>query len=247
MSEPAPLLLLPGLICDDRLWAAQVEALADHDPVGRARLSRRADRLPPWPSRAWRRAPPTFSLAGHSMGGRVALEILRMAPERVERLALLDTGVHPPSERRSGQAPGPARGRAERRDRGDGRSLAAADGPPGSTRGRRLHGAVAGDGRGRRRPTLCRPDRGDDRSARSAARCLPLIHCPTLIGVGRQDEWSPVAQNREIAAAIKSADFAIFEDCGHMAPVEAPDQVSAALRRWLEAAGPCPPRSRAAD
>ncbi|MGZ8312634.1 MAG: alpha/beta fold hydrolase, partial [Allosphingosinicella sp.] len=63
---------------------------------------------------------------------------------------------------------------------------------------------------------------------------LGAIACPTLVGVGRQDEWSPVEQNRKIAAAIPDADFVIFEHCGHMAPVEAPGQVNAALRRWLE-------------
>ena len=245
MSEPAPLLLLPGLICDDRLWAAQVEALADHDPVavpgypGARSLAAMAEL-------SLARAPPTFSLAGHSMGGRVALEILRMAPERVERLALLDTGVHPPSE---GEA---AKRRAlleVARTQGieamvdlwlppmvhpDRRGDAAFMAP--------LRAMAAAGGAERYADQITamidRPD---------PLPLLPLIHCPTLIGVGRQDEWSPVAQNREIAAAIKSADFAIFEDCGHMAPVEAPDQVSAALRRWLEAAGPCPPRSRAAD
>ena len=63
---------------------------------------------------------------------------------------------------------------------------------------------------------------------------LPAIACPTLVGVGRQDEWSPLDQNRAIAAAIPDAEFVIFEESGHMAPIEAPDQVSAALRLWLE-------------
>jgi len=56
---------------------------------------------------------------------------------------------------------------------------------------------------------------------------------PTLVGVGRQDEWSPVDQHEEIAAAIPAAELVVFEDCGHMAPVEAPDQVNDALRAWL--------------
>ena len=245
MSEPAPLLLLPGLICDDRLWAAQVEALADHDPVavpgypGARSLAAMAEQ-------SLALAPPTFSLAGHSMGGRVALEILRMAPERVERLALLDTGVHPPSE---GEA-------AKRRALLE---VARTQGieamvdlwlPPMVHPDRRVDAAFMAPLRAM--AAAGGAERYADQIAAMIDRpdplpLLPLIHCPTLIGVGRQDEWSPVAQNREIAAAIKSADFAIFEDCGHMAPVEAPDQVSAALRRWLEAAGPGPPRSRAAD
>ena len=244
MSEPAPLLLLPGLICDDRLWAAQVEALADHDPVavpgypGARSLAAMAEH-------SLALAPPTFSLAGHSMGGRVALEILRMAPQRVERLALLDTGVHPPSE---GEA-------AKRRALLE---VARTEGieamvdlwlPPMVHPDRRgdaafmapLRAMAAAGGAERYADQIAamidRPD---------PLPLLPRIDCPTLIGVGRQDEWSPVEQNREIATVIPGADFVIFEDCGHMAPVEAPDQVSAALRRWLEAGGPRPPRSPAA-
>jgi pimeloyl-ACP methyl ester carboxylesterase len=62
---------------------------------------------------------------------------------------------------------------------------------------------------------------------------LPTIVCPTLVGVGRQDEWSPVDQHEEIAAIIPDAELAVFEDCGHMAPVEAPEQVNDALSDWL--------------
>jgi len=62
---------------------------------------------------------------------------------------------------------------------------------------------------------------------------LPTIDIPTLVGVGRQDEWSPVDQHQEIAAAIPGAALVVFEDCGHMAPVEAPQQVNDALRAWL--------------
>src|SRR5688572_27174364 len=97
MPQPAPLLLLPGLICDERLWTAQVEALALFDPIavpgypGARSIAAMAEQ-------ALAMAPPTFSLVGHSMGGRVALEVYRTAPGRVERIALLDTGVHPPTE-----------------------------------------------------------------------------------------------------------------------------------------------------
>ena len=244
MSEPAPLLLLPGLICDDRLWAAQIQALADHDPVavpgypGARTLAAMAEQ-------SLALAPPVFSLAGHSMGGRVALEILRLAPERVERLALLDTGVHPPS---AGEA-------AKRRALLE---VARTEGieamvdlwlPP------MVHPDRRGDTAFMAPLKAMAATGGAERYADQIAAMierpdplplLPRIHCPALIGVGRQDEWSPVEQNREIAAVIPGADFVIFEECGHMAPVEAPDQVSAALRRWLEAGGPRPPRSRAA-
>ena len=72
---------------------------------------------------------------------------------------------------------------------------------------------------------LARPDPRD---------LLPGIAVPTLIGVGRQDQWSPVAQHQEIASAISGSTLTIFESSGHMAPFEAPEAVTAALRRWLE-------------
>src|SRR5690242_18332837 len=91
--RPAPLLLLPGLMCDQTIWAAQQDAFAALGVVvagyGAARSFHEMARL------ALDAAPPRFSLAGHSMGARVALEVFRIAPDRVERLALLDTGVHP--------------------------------------------------------------------------------------------------------------------------------------------------------
>ena len=70
-------------------------------------------------------------------------------------------------------------------------------------------------------------------TAPTPGRCLPTIACPTLVMVGRQDRWSPLAQHEEIAAAIPGAELVVIEDSGHMAPVEQPDQVSQALLDWL--------------
>jgi len=89
------LLFLPGLICDARIYAPQLAAFPESRAVdGYGQV----DTLEGMARVVLEQAPESFDLFGHSMGGRVALEILRMAPERVERLALLDTGVHPPSE-----------------------------------------------------------------------------------------------------------------------------------------------------
>jgi pimeloyl-ACP methyl ester carboxylesterase len=73
---------------------------------------------------------------------------------------------------------------------------------------------------------LARPD---------GTKALGLVRVPTLLGVGRQDEWSPLAQHEEIAARLPDARLVVFEDSGHMAPVEAADQVNRALRQWLAA------------
>lgn len=228
---PAPLLLLPGLMCDARIWAPQLAALADFDPVAVPGYAG-ARSLEAMAEQSLAVAPPIFSLAGHSMGGRVALEVLRIAPERVERLALLDTGVHPPSH-----------------SEGHGRRalLALA----------RKHGIGAMIDEWL--PPMVHPDRRDEAALMVPLRTmlvaggveryelqmeamlarpdprelLSRIGCPTLVGCGRQDAWSSAEQNRAIAEAIPEARFVVFEDCGHMAPVEAPDQVNAALLAWL--------------
>lgn len=169
------------------------------------------------------------------MGGRVALEIMRQAPARVLRLALLDTGIAP---RRDG----------EREERLALVRLAHAQGmqalaqrwlPPMLHPDHRADGALM-DGlmamvqrqsaqsfAGQTNALLERPD---------AAPVLAHITCPTLLGVGRQDAWSPLARHQDMARHIPQARLAIFEHCGHMAPVEAPAAVSDALRDWLQAA-----------
>ena len=182
-------------------------------------------------------APPTFALAGHSMGGRVAMEIVRRAPMRVERLALLDTGWRP-------LAAGTA-GEDERAGRYALLAVARSDGLRAMGRAwvrrmvhpQRLEDATLIDAildmierqtcdrfEAQIEALLARPDAGP---------LLRSIDCPTLVLCGREDRWSPAAQHEEIAAMIPAATLEIIDDCGHMAPMEAPDQVAAALLRWL--------------
>lgn len=227
----APPLLLPGLMCSDVIWAPQVAALAGHAPVavpgyGDARSFEEMAR------RALAMAPERFSLAGHSMGARIALEVFRQAPERVERIALFDTGVHPVQ-------PGEAEKRHALRDLGRREGIGAlvdAWLPPmvhpdrhgdeelmGRLRAMCVEGGIARY-EAQIAALLARPD---------PRPLLPEIRCPALIAAGREDLWSPPVQHEEIAAAMPDAELAIFEHCGHMAPVEAPDAVTAALRAWL--------------
>lgn len=230
--KAAPLLLLPGLLCDDSIWEPQVRALADYDPVAVPGYGD-ADSLVEMARRALALAPATFSLVGHSMGARVALELLRMAPERVERLALLDTGVHPlrPSEPESRQKLLDL-GRAEGME-----ALVDAWLPPMVHPDRRSDAALMGPLTEMSRKGGIPRFEAQIKALLGRADVLSLlrsIRMPVLVATGRQDEWSPVAQHEEIAALIPGAELVIFEDSGHMAPVEAPDQVNAALRRWLE-------------
>lgn len=221
-------LLLPGLLCDRSIWSHQIAAIEKFAEVIVPDF-RYVDSITAMAQIALDAAPQTFSLAGHSMGARVAIEAFRRAPHRVDRLALLDTGVHP-------------RGPGEESKRGELVEIARTQGmdamaarwlPP------MLHpdhtellGPLAEMVRrstpetfaNQQRALLNRPE---------ARAVLPLIKCPTLVLCGRQDVWSPVSQHEEIAKAIPHSKLVIVDDAGHMSPVEQPEAVTKSLLDWL--------------
>jgi pimeloyl-ACP methyl ester carboxylesterase len=267
-NDRPTLLLLPGLLCDRASWAPVLPFLAPHadcivpdysaesslaamaervleavSSAGSESGDRRAAPRPPGPvgGRLAERASggATFALAGHSMGGRVALEVLRAAPGRVVRLALLDTGYR---SRPDGTPGDDERTRryallALARERGMGamgREWMRAMVHPARLADAALVDAVL-DMVGRQTPDryagqidalLARPD---------VTGLLRSIDVPTLVACGRQDAWSPLAQHEEIAALIPGCRLAVFEECGHMAPMEQPRAVAAALVAWLRA------------
>jgi len=230
------LVLLPGLVCDRAVWAPQIQALsarvdcqvADYgllDSIGAMALHV-LDTAPA----------PTFALAGHSMGGRVALEVMRLAPERVHHLALLDTGTSPLASGVAG-----AKEKAGRKilleiaSQQGMRAMAAQWARPmihPSRHGTPLFEAVldmlerssAEQFAAQILALLTRPDAGP---------VLPAITCPTLVLTGREDLWSPAEQHALMAAAIAGAQLCIVEQCGHMSTLEQPEVVSAAFEGWL--------------
>ena len=231
MTERQVVFLLPGLLCDDAVWRAQANLLSEIHEV-RVPHFFGYDSIPAMARAVLAMAPARFSLAGHSMGARVAIEVVAQAPERVERLALLDTGVHD-------VRPGERETRQELVDLAYARgmeALAARWIPP------MLAPARAGDAvlmaeisamvcratplifERQIRALLTRP---------SALAVLPRIACPVSVIVGRQDGWSPVSQHEEIVAAVPGARLTLIEDCGHMAPLEQPGAVGDILAEWL--------------
>lgn len=230
------LLLLPGLMCDAAVWAPLlpwVEAGA-HCRIPEYSGARSVVAMA---ERVLDGAPATFALAGHSMGGRVALEIVRRAPERVLRLALLDTGIR--------ARPAGAAGEDEKAKRQALLSIARERGVramahawlqpmvhPDRLADSSLIEAIldmferrsADEFAGQIEALLRRPD---------ATTLLPAIVCPTLVLCGREDAWSTRAQHEEMAALIRGARLSIIDRCGHMAPMEQPREVGAALGAWL--------------
>lgn len=227
-----PLVLLPGLLCDATVWQPQIARFGKTREVIVPDYGN-APSIGAMATAALAQAKPRFALMGHSMGARVAMEIMRIAPERVTRLALLDTGTHPvaPGEEEKrmallalGQREGmgslvdawlpPMVAPARRGDQALFAPLRAMAMAPGLAGFERQIYALLG-----------RPD---------AAPILPTINCPTLIGVGAEDLWSPPSRHIEMASRIADATLEIFPDSGHMSPVEAPDAVNAAIAAWLE-------------
>jgi pimeloyl-ACP methyl ester carboxylesterase len=166
------------------------------------------------------------------MGGRVALEVFRIAPDRVERLALLDTGVHP-------LEPGETEKRMALLDLGRREGMEALveswllpmvhpDRRSDDELLTRLRKMCVSAGIERFESQITalinRPD---------ARPLLAEINCPTLVATGREDLWSPVAQHEQIAQEIRGSKLVVFENAGHMAPAETPGDVTEALQQWL--------------
>jgi pimeloyl-ACP methyl ester carboxylesterase len=229
-----PLLLLPGLACDAAVWAPQMAALGRSATVvhyaGARSLTAMAEQ-------ALAVAPPgRFAVAGHSMGGRVAFELHRLAPGRVERLALLDTGCQPIATGAAGEAERAGRMALLDLARREGMRAMARQWARGMLHPARLDGPVFEtvlEMFERRDPAtfeaqiealLERPD---------ATAQLAQIACPTLLLTGAQDAWSPPAAHRAMQQAVRGARLVVVEDCGHMSTIEAPAAVNAALADWL--------------
>jgi pimeloyl-ACP methyl ester carboxylesterase len=232
-----PLLLVPGVLCSPRLFAAQTAALADT-----------ADIVVP----DWRRAPLSiwdswesaarwvvgqmpeekFALAGLSLGGMMAVEILQFAADRVTRLALLDTTVSGQNETE----------RAVRRAR----IRLAEEGHFELVLGLQLSRFVPAYRLTDKKliddvMTMCGEigveiyKRQEELAAIRADRRpdLPRIRCPTLVVCGRDDAATPLFLSEEMVAAIPGGELAVIENCGHLVTMEKPDETTAILRRWL--------------
>jgi pimeloyl-ACP methyl ester carboxylesterase len=228
MTDSLPLLLLPGQMNDESVWRHQLDHLGEVSApryvglLGRTSIADMAEHV-------LAAAPPRFAVAGFSMGGYVAFELLRRAPERLIGVAFVSSSARPDTPERA----------AERR------------GHVKMTEAGRYEEMFEEEFLARLKdlPTIAAETRaillrlGPEEFVRQSNTCmtrvdsrpdLPGIACPAIVICGRQDDVLPLSRSEEIAAGIPGARLAVIEDCGHSAPTEQPQATTALLRYWLE-------------
>jgi pimeloyl-ACP methyl ester carboxylesterase len=232
MMSKEDLILLPGTLCTERLWEYQIEQLSDVANIQVGDLTHN-DTIQGMAESILREAPPEFCLAGLSMGGIVAMELIRQAPERVKRLALLDTNPTPP---RPEQITGWEN------------FIAIAN-----------NGRFMDITEKYLLPVLIHPNRQkDDNLVKTIIQMaedigpnamvrqmnalmtrpdvrehLSSIKSPTLVILGRQDALCSIEMHEYLATVIPNAKLAVIENCGHLSTMERPKEVTAVLRDWL--------------
>jgi pimeloyl-ACP methyl ester carboxylesterase len=232
MTGP-PLALLPGLLCDGALWHAQVEGLAGHADCRVVDFTEQ-DSIAAMAASVLEAMPEPFALAGLSMGGYVAFEVLRQAPGRVTRLALLDTSARADTPEQTRERRGLIELARKGRFRGVPRRLLPLYLHPARLEEVELPAAVTAMAERIGRDAFLRQQKAI-MGRPDSRRDLVRIDCPTLVLCGRQDQPTPLARHTEMAAGIARSRLVVIEDCGHLAPIERPAEVTAALKAWLSA------------
>ncbi len=225
------LVLVPGLLCTAELYRDQIAGLADIAEASVADHSQ-GETMTEIARAILAKAPPTFALCGLSMGGYVAFEVMRQAPDRVERLALLDTapGADTPEQKKGREA------RIARAQKGELLDIALEMWPL------FVHPTRHGDEDLKARFLQMARDTGPERFARQqraimsrpdSTPFLSAISRQTLVVVGDADRVTPPEQAQAIADGVSFSELATIAACGHLSTMERPEAVNAALRRWL--------------
>jgi pimeloyl-ACP methyl ester carboxylesterase len=236
-GSPPALLLLPGLACDAEVWKHQARRLAGVTTVNIVDYGA-SDSIEAMARVAIEHAPERFAIAGHSMGGRVAFEIVRRVPERVAGIAVLDTAYRPFVPSAEGDREKVERLRLVDLARSQGMRAMARDWVQNMVHPSRLADKPFIESIiemfGRKSPDIFAAQIKALLNRPDATAALVAIDCPSLVLCGREDAWAQLRGHREIAALIPQSKLVVIENCGHMAPMERPEEVTAAISEWLE-------------
>lgn len=233
----AALILVPGLLCNEYVWRPQIRELSrmaaitvpDHGML---------DSLGGMAEAIIQKAPPRFAIAGHSMGGRVAMEVVRRVPERVLGVALLDSGTHPLRSGEAGEREAGGRHMLLAQARSEGMRPMSWSWLQNMVHPSRLSDRALTEGildmmctktpdifAAQINALLTRPD---------ATPVLAMLRGPTLVLCGNEDLWATPQQHRDIAAQVPDSRLVIVPECGHMSTLERPGEVVQAMREWLQ-------------
>lgn len=230
--DKQPLLLVPGVLCDRLLWSAQIEALSPYADISVPDHTRH-NSMSGIAKDILAHAPPRFSIAGLSMGGFIIFELWRQAPDRIQRIALLNTNARPADP----EFELPICEQLLEQARTEGVAAVAETliphflSPPcqDNEAMRQIVFAMAEvtgveNMRNQMQACMKRPNSCPD---------LPGLSAPALIISGLDDPLTPPEQHEEMAELLPNASFEIIDDCGHLSTIEQPDAVNALLQDWL--------------
>ena len=232
MPNSLPVVLVPGLACSPRIYDPQIPSLWRQGPVFIANHARGGD-MAAIARRILAEAPLRFALAGHSMGGDIIFEMFRQAPERISRLAFLNTSARPDAPEVTEKR------RVMIQEVKQGGYRAVMD----RLFANFVHPALARDEHLHRIVLDMADDVGPDAfvwqleaiTGRIDSRpTLATIKCPTLVLTSDTDNMMPPDASSEIASAIPGAKLVTIQDCGHLTQLEKPQAVTDALLDWLE-------------
>jgi pimeloyl-ACP methyl ester carboxylesterase len=230
------LLLLPGLACDKTAWLEPVKALSGSAEVRIADYGD-SDSIGEMARMATEKMPGKFAVAGHSMGGRIAFEIMRQMPERVTQLAVLDTAYRGWTPGEAGEKEKAERFRWVELAKSQGMRAMAWDWVQGMVHPSRLSDAPLIESIiemfARKTPAIFARQINALLNRPDATQTLREIRCPTMVLCGREDTWGTLAMHQEISGLISGSKLVVVENCGHMCTMERPRDVNAALVEWF--------------